>query len=165
VHLGIDANTLEIRAIEVTDNSVGDAPMLPELLGQIPPGEAVVSVSWDGAYDTKACHAAIVQRGAQAVIPPRKNAKAWKENLVGALARNEALKACRRLGWRIWKKWSGYHRRSLVETKMYCFKRLGERVMARTFERQVVELHVRVALLNRFTHLGRPNTLPVPAMA
>lgn len=29
---------------------------------------------------------------------------------------------------------------------MYCLKRPGERVMARTFERQVVELHVRVAL-------------------
>lgn len=41
VHLGIDAKTLEIRAIEVTDNRVGDAPMLPELLGQIPPDEAV----------------------------------------------------------------------------------------------------------------------------
>lgn len=165
VHLGIDANTLEIRAIEVTDNSVGDAPMLPELLGQIPLDEAVASVSGDGAYDTKACHAAIVHRGAQAVIPPRKNAQPWKEKLVGALARNEALKACQRLGRGIWKKWSGYHRRSLVETKMHCFKRLGERVMARTFERQVVELHVRVALLNRFTQLGRPNTVPVVAMA
>ena len=32
VHLGIDAETLEIRAIEVTDNRIGDAPMLPELL-------------------------------------------------------------------------------------------------------------------------------------
>lgn len=159
------ANTLEIRAIEVTDNSVGDAPMLTELLGQIPPDEAVASVSGDGAYDTKACHAAIVHRGAQAVIPPRKNAQPWKETLVGALARNEALKACRRLGRGIWKQWSGYHRRSLVETKMHCFKRLGERVMARTFERQVVELHVRVALLNRFTQLGRPTTVPVVAMA
>ena len=165
VHLGIDANTLEIRAIEVTDNSVGDAPMLPELLGQIPPDEAVASVSGDGAYDTKACHAAIVQRGAQAVIPPRKNAKAWKATLAGSLVRNEALCACHRLGWRIWKKWSSYHRRSLVETKMYCFKRLGERVMARTFERQVVELHVRLALLNSFTQLGRPTTAPVLAMA
>ncbi len=29
VHLGIDAHTLEIRAIEVTDNSVGDAPCCP----------------------------------------------------------------------------------------------------------------------------------------
>ena len=165
VHLGIDASTLEIRAIEVTDNSVGDAPMLPELLGQIPPDEPIASVSADGAYDTKACHAAIVERGAQAVIPPRKNARAWKATLGGALARNEALKACHRLGWRIWKKWSGYHRRSLVETKMHCFKRLGERVMARTFERQVVELHVRVALLNRFTQLGCPTTVPVASMA
>ena len=61
----------------------------------------------------------------------------------------------------IWKKWSGYHRRSLAETKMHCFKRLGERVVARTFERQVVELHVRVAILNRFTHMGRPQTVAV----
>ena len=29
---GIDAQTLEIRAIEVTDNRIGDASMLPELL-------------------------------------------------------------------------------------------------------------------------------------
>ena len=64
-----------------------------------------------------------------------------------------------------YQKWSGYHRRSLVETKMHCFKRLGERVMARTFERQVVESHVRVALLNRFTQLGRPVTVAVPAVA
>jgi hypothetical protein len=165
VHLGIDANTLEIRAIEVTDNSVGDAPMLPELLRQIPPDESIASVSGDGAYDTKACHAAIIERGAQAVIPPRRNAQAWRATLKGALARNEALRACHRLGRSIWKKWSGYHRRSLVETKMHCFKRLGERVMARTFERQVVELHVRVALLNRFTQLGRPTTVPVAATA
>ena len=48
---------------------------------------------------------------------------------------------------------------------MHCFKRLGKRVMARTFERQVTELHVRVALLNRFTQLGRPNTVAMPAMA
>ncbi|MEN2432970.1 hypothetical protein [Comamonas sp. F1-6] len=29
-----------------------------------------------------------------------------------------------------------YHRRSLVETKMHCVKRLDERVMSRTFERE-----------------------------
>lgn len=34
VYLGIDAGTLEIRAIEVTGNRVGDAPMLPELLNK-----------------------------------------------------------------------------------------------------------------------------------
>lgn len=35
-----------------------------------------------------------------------------------------------------------------------------KRVMARTFERQVTELHARVALLNRFTQLGCPITVP-----
>lgn len=89
--MGIDANTLEIRAIEVTDNSMGDAPMLPELLGQIPPDEPTTSVSGDGAYDTSACHAAIAQRDAQAGNPPHKNAQAWKATFAGASVRNEAL--------------------------------------------------------------------------
>ncbi len=50
-------------------------------------------------------------------------------------------------------------------------KFLGEKkvasagAMARTFECQVVEWHVRVALLNRFTQLGRSTTAPVFAEA
>ncbi|WP_028536902.1 IS5 family transposase [Paludibacterium yongneupense] len=162
VHLGIDAQTLEIRAIEVTDNSVGDAPMLPELLSQIPPEERIATVSGDGAYDTKDCHEAIAKRQAEAVIPTRRNAMPWKENRVGAHVRNEILRATRRLGRTIWKKWSGYHRRSLVETKMRCVKLLGERVMARDFDRQVAELQVRAAILNRFTCLGTPTTVRMP---
>ncbi|AXT45495.1 MULTISPECIES: IS5 family transposase [Chromobacterium] len=162
VHLGIDAQTLEIRAIEVTDNAVGDAPMLPELLDQIPAGERIAAVSGDGAYDTKGCHEAIAKRKAEAVIPTRKNAKPWKENRLGAHVRNEILRATRRLGRAIWRKWSGYHRRSLVETKMRCFKLLGERVMARGFDRQVADLQVRAAILNRFTRLGTPMTVRMP---
>ena len=69
VHLGIDASTLEIRAMEVTDNSVGDAPVLPALLSQIPADEKIASVSGDGAYDTKDCHEAIALRAAHAIIP------------------------------------------------------------------------------------------------
>jgi hypothetical protein len=99
-------------------------------------------------------HAAIAQRGAHAVKPLRKYGKPWKETRQGAAVRNTTLQACQRLGRGSWKKWSGYHRRSLVEAKMHCFKRLGERVMARTFERQSTELHVRVALLKGFTQLG-----------
>ena len=53
VHLAIDADTFEIRAVEVTDNSIGDAPMLPQLLSQIPEDEPIESVTGDGAYDTK----------------------------------------------------------------------------------------------------------------
>ena len=149
--LGMVQSLLEIRAIEVTTDAIGDAPMLPELLAQIPMDEPIASVSGDGAYETQGCLDAIAQRGAQALIPPRKNARIWKRKSAGCASRNEAVQACKRFGWPLWKIWSGYHRRSLVETKMHCFKRLGERVMARTFERQVVELHIRVALLNRFS--------------
>jgi hypothetical protein len=78
IHIGIDEQTLEIRAAEVTTSDVGDAPMLPELLSQIPPDQEIASVTADGAYDTRKCHDAIAKRGADAVIPPRKNAKPWK---------------------------------------------------------------------------------------
>ena len=37
IHLGIDEKTLEIRAVEVTNRNVGDAPMLTESLEQIEP--------------------------------------------------------------------------------------------------------------------------------
>ena len=86
VHLGIDAQTLEIRAIEVTGSRIGDAPMLPDLLDQIADGQPIGMVTADGAYDTCACHAAIAARGAAAVIPPRKNGKPWKEQTPGAAA-------------------------------------------------------------------------------
>ena len=91
----------------------------------------------DGAYDTRKCHDAIATRNACAVIPPRKNAKPWKPTSPGAIARNDAVNASRYLGRTIWKRWSGYHRRSRVETKMHCVKLMGQRLMARDFDRQV----------------------------
>lgn len=159
VHLGIDAQTLQIRAIVVTTNEVGDSPVASELLGQVPGHEKIVSFTGDGAYDTQDVHEACHQRGAVPIIPPRKGARLRKG--LAFAHRNEAVKACKRLGRSIWKRWSGYHRRSLVETKMNCFKRLGEKVMARTFERQVAELNVRASILNRFTELGTPQTMVV----
>jgi hypothetical protein len=107
------------------------------------------------------CHEVIALRQADAIIPTRKNAKPWKINCLGAQVRNEILRATRRLGRTIWKKWSGYHRRSLVEARMHCFKRLGERIMARDFDRQVAELQVCAAGQNRFTRLGTPVTIPM----
>ena len=77
IHIGIDEETLEVRAVEVTTSNIGDAPMLPELLNQIPADQTIGSVTADGAYDTRKCHDAIAARNAHAVIPPRKNAKPW----------------------------------------------------------------------------------------
>jgi IS5 family transposase len=161
VHLGIDAETLEIRAIEVTTNAIGDAPTLPDLLVQIPDEEIILSVGGDGAYDTRKCHTAIAGRGAAAIIPVRRNGQPWKKDGPGVEARNETLRATKRLGRTIWKKWSDYHRRSLVETKMHCFKLLGHRVASRTFDRQKTELKVRAVILNRFSQIGTPNTIRI----
>jgi hypothetical protein len=158
IHIGIDEQTLEVRAAEFTTSDVGDAPMLPELLDQIPPDQEIGSVTADGAFDTRKCHDAIAARGAAAIIPPRKNAKPGKPDTAGAIARNEALRASKRLGRTIWRRWSGYHRRSRVETKMHCVKLLRQRLMARDFNRQVAEFQVRVAVLNGFTALGIPIT-------
>ena len=128
IHIGIDEQTLEIRAAEFTSSEVGDAPMLPELLDQIPLDQEIGSVTADDAYDTRKCHDAIATRGAAIVIPPRRNAKPWKPDSAGTVARNNPLRASKRLERAIWRRWSGYHRRSRAETKMHCVKLLGQRL-------------------------------------
>ncbi len=107
VHWGIDAQTLEIRTIEVTSNATGDAPMLPELLAQIAADERIDSVCAEGSYDTRGCLDAIAERQAIAAIPPRKNASHWKKSSAGSAHRNEAIRACKRSDRSIGKKWSG----------------------------------------------------------
>jgi len=157
VHIGIDEDNLQVRAIVVTTNDVGDSPVVPELLKQIPVDEPITSLTGDGAYDTKTVYEACHERHILLIIPPCKRAQMRKG--AAFATRNEAIKACRRLGRSVWKEWSGYHRRSLVETKMNCIKKLGERVKAKTFERKVVELNVRASILNRFTELICPQTV------
>ena len=101
-------------------SAIGDAPLLPELLDQIPADGSVNRVSSDGAYDRKTA----------------------MKRLLGAERRP--------LPWR-----------SLIETQKCGAERLGGRVMAGTFERQVFKLHVRLAILNRFNQIDRPQTVAV----
>ena len=89
IHIGIDEKTLKIRAAVFTSSDVGDAPILPELPNQIRPDQEIASVTADGAHDTRKCHDAIAERGAAAVIPPRKNAKPWKAVTAGAVQRRK----------------------------------------------------------------------------
>jgi len=156
IHLGIDEHTLEVRAVEITGSHIGDAPVLPDLLSQIPAEEEIASVTADGAYDTRKCHDAIAERGAHAVIPPRKNAKPLKTVTTGEVARNEAPRAAKYLGRAIWRNRSGYHRRGRAETKMHCMKLLGQRLMARDFDRQVADVQFPIAVMNAYTALGIP---------
>ena len=87
LHIGIDAKTLQIRAIELTTNNVSDSQVLGDLLDQIPQDERIDSVYTDGAYDTKQCRQVIADRQAYTVIPPRKKYKAlerYKDQLARA---------------------------------------------------------------------------------
>lgn len=93
--IAIDTETGDIRAIEFTSSRQGDSPLLPELLSQTPEDEPSDAVTADGAYDTRRCYAAIIERGAHshAVISIRRNGRAWKEDCSAALARNDILRA------------------------------------------------------------------------
>ncbi|MBB1491867.1 transposase, partial [Paracoccus sp. MC1854] len=130
------------------------SPVLPDLLDQIPPDEQIGTVTGDGAFDTRRCHAAILERGGTAVIPIRKNGRRWKEDCPAARARNDTLRTTQRFGRAIWKRWSGYHVRSRIEARMRCLKSFGERIASRDPDRQTAEIHVRIALMNRFNALG-----------
>ena len=155
VHIAMDAGTGDVRAVEFTSSRQGDSPLLPNLLTQIPSEETIRMVTADGAYDTRRCHGAIIDRGADAVIPIRRNGRAWKEDCPAAIARNEILRATRHLGRALWKKWTGYHVRSRVEALMNCLKLFGERIMSRDPDRQTAEIQIRIAIMNRFSALGR----------
>ena len=122
LHISIDAETLQIQAVQLTTNNISDSQVLGDLLDQIPLDERIDSVYTDGAYDTKCCRQVISDRQAHAVIPPRKNAKPWKDSKINSIERNELLQTVKHLGRTLRKKWSGYHRRGLVETKMHCIK-------------------------------------------
>ena len=154
VHLAMDVATGDIRAVEFTSSQTGDSPVLPALLAQIPADQLIGTVTGDGAYDTRKCHSAIAERGATAVIPIRRNGRPWKEDCPAARARNETLRATRHYGRAFWKRLTGYHARSRIEAKMLGLKSFGDRVMAREPDRQTAEIHVRIALMNRFSGLG-----------
>ena len=154
LHLAMDTVTSDIRAVEFTPSSDGDSPILPGLLGQIPEDERIGTVTADGAYDTRRCHAPIIERQAIPIIPIRKNGGAWKEDCQAAKARNETLRATKHYGRAFWKHWTGYHTRSRVEAKMRCLKAFGDRIAARDPDRQTAEIHIRVALMNRFNAFG-----------
>ena len=154
VHLAMDTATGDIRAVEFTSSRHGDSPVLPDLPDQIPPDEQIGTVTGDGAFDTRRCHTAILERGGTAVIPIRRNGRLWKEDCSAAPARNDILRATRRLGRANRKHWSGYHVRRRIEARMRCLKSFGERIASRDPDRQTAEVHIRIALMNRCNALG-----------
>jgi hypothetical protein len=104
----MDIATSDIWSVEFTSGSDGDSPVLTELLDHIHVGEAIGTVSADGAYDTRRCHTALINCQATAIIPIRKNGCPWNGDCPAAFARGVTRNAIRDCGRPFSKRWTGY---------------------------------------------------------
>jgi IS5 family transposase len=166
VHLGGNEATGEIVAEILTENSVDDASQVAPLLARI--DDEVETLSGDGGYDKHKVFEALAdppqEDPIQALIAVRKDAKIQQHGnrKTPPLARDEILRAIRKKGRKGWKQQSGYHRRSLAETQMFRYKQIiGDKLRARGWANQQVESRLGCAILNRMTHLGRPESYKV----
>ena len=158
LHLMIEHRGQAVVAASISGKELLDRHAVPGLLSQV---EGRVSeVLGDGAYDYSVCYEAISERGARAIIPPKKRARLWGKPHAGS--RDANVKAMRRVGLEGWKEERRYHRRSLVETAMMRLKAIfSDKLKSRTFDRQEVEARVRCAALNRMIGLGMPRSYAV----
>ena len=161
-HIGVDPDTGEVKAEELTEAYADDAEHVPVLLSQI--DDEIDAGAMDGAYDQHSIHALFAERGATALVPPSKDAKIRKHgNSTGPpLPRDEILRAMRRTTRARWKRESGYHMRSLVENAFFRIKTVfGSGLRSRCFENQKTESRIRCRALNIMTHLGMPDSIKI----
>ena len=162
LHLGVDADTGEIVAVELTSNDVDDGAPVGSLLDRVE--GAMASFTGDGAYDREDVYGAVAARhpDASVVVPPRASAVPSETAATAPTQRDrhlQQLAACGRLGWQ---KASGYHRRALAEAAISRYKRVvGDALRARTDPGQATEVAIAVRALNRMLALGRPESVRI----
>jgi hypothetical protein len=159
LHLGMDVDTHEIVAAELTSDDVGDVSEIPHLLDQID-GD-IASMTAHGAYDGEAVYKAVAERhpGAAVIIPPRATAVATG---VTTTQRDQHIATIAKHGRMGWQRRSGYNRRSLIETAMFRYKTIiGRRPHARTLTNQRTEAKIGCNVINRMTTLGKPVSIRV----
>lgn len=132
----MDTEKSDIRAAAFTPSSDGDSSLSPELLDQIPQGDEIATVTADGAYDTRRGHAAVIARGAAAIISIRKTVAPGRKT---ARQRGSAAGAC--------------VRRAVLAAPSGSAGP-DATPAARDPDRQIAEIYICIALMNRFTALG-----------
>jgi Transposase DDE domain len=162
LHLGMDADTGHIAAVELTSNETDDGCQVGPLLDQVT--GPVASFIGDGAYDRDDVYDAVAERHPEAavVVPPRRNAVPSEAAETAPTQRDRHLQLMAERGRRGWQKASGYNRRALAEAAISRYKRvIGDALHARTAGRQATEVAIAVHALNRMLELGRPESVRI----
>ena len=158
LHLGVDAESGEIVAAELTPNDVDDGSQVGNLLDQI--DGPIASFTGDGAYDQEHVYAGVAERYPKAVVivPPRSTAVPSELAATNPTQRDGHLQLIARKGRMGWQKASGYNQRAKVEAAIGRYKRvIGDGLRSRTPRRQTIEVAIAVRSLNCMLELGRLN--------
>ena len=156
LHIGVDADTGQILAAELTNCDVDDGSQVEPLLGQIT--DPLASFIGDGAYDQTCIYDTIAKRDpdAEVIIPPRSTAVPSEMAESAPTQRDRHLQSIAKHGRMGWQKRSGYNRRALVEAAISRLKRvIGNGLRSRTEHRRATEVAIAVHALNRMLELGR----------
>src|SRR3954470_9130995 len=162
LHLGVDAGTGRIEAVELTTSDVDDGSRVGPLLDQVE--GAVASFTGDGAYDREDVYGAVAERHPEAavVVPPRRDAVLSDTAETEPTQRDQHLRSISERGRLGWQKASGYNRRALAEAAMSRYERvIGDALRSRTDRRRATEVAVAARALNRMPELGRPESVRV----
>ena len=153
LHLGVDQSGV-IRVHTLTEATGDDATTALDLLTAVE--GPLVRVTADAAYDTVAVYETAGARGATVVVPPARTANVSAHG-PRSPGRDRTITLVKQLGRRQWKKASGYHRQSRVETTFFRYKSIiGDGLRARSPARQGREVVLGCEILNRMTEFGRP---------
>src|SRR5690348_4890012 len=162
LHLGVDADTGRIEAVELTTKEADDASRVGPLLDQV--DGPIASLTGDGAYDRADVYGAVAERHPEAavVVPPRKDAVPSGTAGTEPSQRDRHLRCIAERGRLGWQKASGYNRRALAEAAVSRYKRvIGDALRSRTDRRRATEVAVAARALNRMLELGRPESVRV----
>lgn len=160
VHISVDPETKEIVAAVVSEANIHDSEKTKELLS---PLDSVGTVYGDGAYDTQSSYEAVLEKGGIGVFPPRKNAALGdlNEETNKETQRDTNILSRDFLGDKEWKTLVGYGRRSLSENVFFRFKTIfGPKLRSRKIVQQAFEVALKIKLLNQFTAIGLPISIP-----
>ena len=158
LHLGVDAGTGRIEAVELTGHETDDGARVGPLLDRVT--GPVASLTGDGAYDRAEVYGAVAERHPEAavVVPPRRDAVPSEAAEAAPTQRDGHLRCIAEHGRMGWQKRSGYNKRARAEAAIGRWKQvIGDGLRARTDERRATEVDVAVHALNRMLELGRPN--------